>query len=50
LFQKPLEQYLNDLENEVISIITAIKKESLPQIYGVTKKVDYLLIIEKIGN
>ena len=48
--QNHLEQYLNDLEGEVISILPAIKKGSLTQIYGVTEKVDYLLIIEKIGN
>jgi len=48
--QNHLEQYLNDLEGEVISILPAIKKGSLTQIYGVTEKVDYLMIIEKIGN
>jgi len=41
--QNHLEQYLNDLEGEVISILPAIKKGSLTQIYGVTEKVDYLL-------
>ena len=46
--QNYLEQYLNDLEGEVISILPAIKKGSLPQIYGVTEKVDYLMIVERI--
>ena len=45
-----LEQYLNDLEGEAISILPIIKKASLPKIYGITEKVDYLMIIEKIGN
>jgi len=47
--QNHLEQYLNDLEGEVISILPAIKKGSLTQIYGVTEKVDYLMIVEKIN-
>ena len=45
-----LEQFLNDLEGEVISILPNIKKCSLPQIYGVTARVDFLMIVEKIGN
>ena len=43
-----LEQFLNDLEGEVVSILPTIKKSSLPQIYGVTGKVDFLTIVEKI--
>jgi hypothetical protein len=39
---------LNNLEGEVISIIPNIKKNSLPQIYGVTARVDFLMIVEKI--
>lgn len=47
IFNK-LEQFLNELEGEVVSIIPNIKKGSLPQIYGVTEKVDFLMIVEKI--
>ena len=43
-----LEQFLNTLEGKVISILPNIKKASLPQLYGVTAKVDYLMIVEKI--
>jgi hypothetical protein len=43
-----LEQFLNTLEGEVISILPNIKKASLPQLYGVTAKVEYLMIVEKI--
>ena len=43
-----LEKFLNDLVGEVISIIPEIKKGSLPQIYGVTGKVDNISIVEKI--
>ena len=43
-----LEQFLNSLEGEVVSIIPNVKKTSLAQIYGFTKKVDFLLIAEKI--
>ena len=45
-----LEQFLNNLDGEVISIIPKIKKLSLPQIYGITARVDYLLIVEKLAN
>ena len=48
--QNHLEQFLNNLEGEVVSIIPNIKKNSLPQIYGVTARVDYLMIVVKIGN
>ena len=43
-----LENFLNSLEGEVVSIMPILKKTSLAQIYGVTEKVDFLLIIEKI--
>jgi len=46
--QTTLEQFLNTLDGEVISILPAIKKGSLAQIYGVTEKVDYLMIVEKL--
>ena len=48
--QNHLEQFLNDLDGEVIAILPNIKKGSLPQIYGVTAKVDFLMIVEKIEN
>ncbi len=43
-----LDQFINDLNGEVTSIIPEIKQGSLSQIYGVTSKVDSLLIAEKI--
>ncbi len=42
-----LEQFLNGLEGEVVSIIPNIKKTSLFQIYGLTRKIDFILIVEK---
>ena len=42
-----LEQFLNDLDGEVVSILPNIKKASLPQIYGVVAKVDYIMIVER---
>ena len=44
-----LEQFLNSLKGEVVSITPNIRKTSLFQIYGITRKVDFLLIIEKIS-
>jgi len=43
-----LEQFLNNLEGEVVTIIPNIKKTTLSQIYGATAKVNFLLIVEKI--
>ncbi|MCW4010005.1 MAG: hypothetical protein NWF05_05230 [Candidatus Bathyarchaeota archaeon] len=45
-----LENFLNSLEGEVVSIIPKIKKLTLAQIYGITSRVDYLLIVEKTAN
>mgnify|MGYP000695744250 CR=1 FL=1 len=47
--QNKLEKYLNTLQGEVISIIPNNRKMSLLQIYGVTSKVDFLLIVEKVS-
>jgi len=46
--QNKLEEFLNNLEGEVVSIIPNIKRTSLFQIYGLTDKIDFLLIIEKM--
>ena len=46
--QEKLEQFLNNLEGEVVSIIPNIAKTSLFQIYGVTRKVDFLFVVEKV--
>ncbi len=45
--QDKLEQFLNNLEGEVISIFPNVAKTTLFQIYGITKKVDFIYIIEK---
>ena len=46
--QNKLEQFLNNLEGEVVSIIPNIKKTTLFQIYGFTRKINFILIVEKI--
>ncbi|MFC1917541.1 hypothetical protein ACFLXH_02695 [Chloroflexota bacterium] len=46
--QDKLEQFLNSLRGEVISIIPNIAKTTLFQIYGVTRKINFVLIIEKM--
>ena len=43
-----LEHFLNSLKGEVVSIVPNVKNTSLAQIYGISRKVDFLLIIEKI--
>ncbi|MFC2163163.1 hypothetical protein ACFLRF_05730 [Candidatus Altiarchaeota archaeon] len=43
--QEKLENYLNKLDGEVISIIPNVKPTF--QLMGATAKIDYLLIVEK---
>ena len=45
--QVKLEQFLNSLKGEVISIIPNVAKTTIFQIYGLTRKVNFLLIVEK---
>jgi hypothetical protein len=46
--QENLEQFINKLDGEVISVIPNYAKTSLFQIYGITSKIDFILIIEKV--
>ena len=46
--QAKLEQFLNNLHGEVVSIIPNIAKTTLFQIYGATRTIDFILIVEKI--
>ena len=48
--QQMLESFLNNLKGEVISVIPNNAKTTLAQIYGVSHKVDFVLIIEKIAD
>lgn len=48
--QLALEKFLNDLKGEVVSIIPNNKNVSLAQIYGVSRKIDFLYIIEKLNS
>lgn len=42
-----LEEFLNSLKGEIVSVIPNNRNVSLAQIYGVSRKIDFLLIIEK---
>ena len=42
-----LESFLNGLSGEVVAIIPNIRKTTLAQIYGMTRKIDFLLIVER---
>jgi len=48
--QHKLEEFLNNLNGEIVSIIPNNKKVTLAQIYGVSRKIDFLLITEKINE
>ena len=45
--QVKLEQFLDSLKGEIISIIPNSAKTTIFQIYGITRKVNFLLIVEK---
>jgi len=44
--QQRLEQFLNNLEGEVVSIIPNVKPTF--QLMGATAKIDFLFIVEKL--
>jgi hypothetical protein len=44
--QQRLEQFLNDLEGEVVSIIPNVKPTF--QLMGATAKINFLFIVEKV--
>ena len=44
--REKLEQFLNNLEGEIVSIIPNVKPTF--QLMGATAKVDFLLIVEKV--
>ncbi len=46
--QMALQEYLNTLRGEVVSVIPHNKNVSLAQIYGVSRKIDFVFIIEKL--
>jgi hypothetical protein len=48
--QDRLERFLNGLRGEIVSIIPNVKNTTLAQIYGMTRKIDFLLVVEKIGS
>jgi hypothetical protein len=45
-----LEEFLNSLHGEVVSIIPNVAHTTLLQIYGGSRKIDFLLIVEKISG
>ena len=46
--QQKLEQFLNSLEGELVSIIPNVKPTF--QLMGATAKIDFLLVVEKVKN
>ena len=48
--QLKLEQFLNSLKGEVVSIIPNNKNLGLLQVSGFARRIDFLLIVEKIEN
>ncbi len=48
--RQPLEDFLNTLQGDVVSIIPNNRRTNLAQIYGTTRKIDFLYIIERVQN
>ena len=48
--QPGLEDFLNRLKGEVVSIIPNVARTSFIQIYGLKRKIDFLLIVEKVQS
>ncbi len=48
--RQKLEDFLNRLTGEVVSIIPNNKNLSLAQVYGFARRINFLLIIEKVNN
>ena len=46
--QERLENFLNNLKGEVVSILPNIAKTTLFQIYGAARKIDFILIVERL--
>ena len=42
-----LEAFLNGLAGEVVAIVPHNRRTSLAQLYGATRKVDFLLVVER---
>ncbi len=42
-----LEAFLNGLGGEVVTIIPNVRKTTLGQILGMTRKVDFILVVER---
>ena len=42
-----LEDFLNNLKGEVVSIIPNNQNLGLPQVMGLARRIDFLLIVEK---
>jgi len=45
---KRLEEFLNSLDGQVVSIIPNQARTTMFQIYGATRKVDFLWIVEAV--
>ncbi len=46
--RQKLEDFLNSLKGEVVTIIPNNKNLGLGQIYGLARRIDFLLIVEKL--
>jgi len=47
--RQKLEDFLNKLKGEVVSIIPNNKNNSLLQVYGFSRRINFLLIVEKLN-
>jgi hypothetical protein len=48
--RQKLEDFLNSLKGAVVSIIPNNKNLGLAQVYGIARRIDFLLIVERLDN
>jgi hypothetical protein len=48
--RQKLEDFLNSLKGDVVSVIPNNKNLGLAQVYGLARRIDFLLIVEKIDD
>ena len=46
--ERSLEEFLNGLTGDVISVFPHVRKPSLPWIYGLKRSVNFVIVVERL--
>ena len=47
--ERPLEEFLNRLSGEVVSVLPHVRKPSLAWIYGLSRSVDFVVVVVRVS-